>query len=207
MTDHARVPSPPKDLLRRLGRAAPAAETVVAEIRSQATLPFDPKDAPGYLAIQTQGFGSLLVVRADVSVADAEKIRAWLAGAPPQGVPGANREEALKDLFEQLETGAPPESFVEYIGTYVAGDFAVGRFTMLLGFRRPVGREAYRQALADKLNGLQAAGPAGWHDEVVDFLRLIAGQASSTEEFLMLASALEDLKDPSKHPVISRLIP
>lgn len=205
MTESRPVPPPP-ELLRWAGGTAPEARTVVAEVRSNATIWFDPKAAPGYLQVRTQGFGSLMLARLDASWEHAKRIQDWLVAAPPQGMPESNREEALKNFFETLETGAPPATFVEYIGTYLSGDQARARFSMLLGFRQPVARERYHAALADKLRGLQATA-APWHAGVIEFLRLYSGQAASTEEFLMLASTTGDLKDPNAHPVISQLIP
>jgi len=199
-------PPPPTELLRRPDRAGPAAQTVVAEIRSQATIWFDPKAAPAYLRISTQGFGSLMVARLDASWAHAKQIQAWLTAPPPPGVPGANREEALKDVFETLETGAPPKPFVEYVGLYLAGDAASARFSLVLGFRQPVARDDYNKAIAEKLRGLQATA-APWHAALIEFFRLYFGQASSTEDFLMLVSTMGDLKDPNLQPLISQLIP
>ena len=197
-------PSP--DLLRRAGGEAPAARTVVAEVRSEATIWFDPKAAPGYLRITAGGFGSLLLVRLDASWEHAKRIQDWLVAKPPAGMAEGNQEEALKNVFETLETGAPPATFIEYVGTYLAGDLARARFSLVLGFRGPVSREQYQKAWADKLQGLKATAPA-WHAALIDFLRLYTGQATSTEEFLMLTSTAGDLKDPGAHPTISQLIP
>jgi hypothetical protein len=198
--------SPPPELLRAAGGTSPEARTVVAEVRSNATIWFDPKAAPGYLQIRTQGFGALMLARLDASWEHAKRIQDWLVARPPQGMPESNQEEALKNAFEALETGDPPATFVEYIGTYLTGDQARARFSMLLGFRQPVARERYHEALADKLRGLQATA-APWYAALIEFLRLYSGQATSTEEFLMLASTTGSLKDPSVHPVISQLIP
>lgn len=205
MTRRSTVPPPP-DLLRAATAAMPAAQTVVAEVRSQATIWFDPKAAPSYLTIRTQGFGSLMLARLDASWEHAKRIQDWLAAPPPTGMPESNQEEALKNFFETFETGAPPSTFVEYIGTYLSGDQARARFSMVLGFRQPVSRDEYQAAWVDKLRGVKAAFEP-WHAALLEFLHLYSGQATSTEEFLMLASTTADLKDPSAHPVISQLIP
>jgi hypothetical protein len=205
MTESNRITPPPAALLHP-GAPTPEALTIAAEVRSNATIWFDPQAAPGYLSLSQAGFGALLIARLDASWQHAQQIQQWLIGKPPAGVPGTNREAALKDVIESLETGTPPAPFVEYVGLYLAGDAAHARYSLVLGMNSPVKREDYQDAWKKKLAALSGnASTKPWNDEIVQFMKLFFGQDTSQEEFVMLASTVGDLTDP-KHFIISLLI-
>lgn len=207
-----RVAPPPASLLRAVS-AAPAAATATAEVRTDASIPFDPTDAPGYLVIAQAQFGAMVIWRLDTSWPHAQRIQGWLIDAPPAGVPGANQEAALADLIENLvvnpESG---EASIEYIGTHLASANAHPTYTVLIGLRHPVQRDAYQDAWLQALNALSATNPP-WHQRVVEFLRLFLAEPGVREEFTMLASSVGDLKanDPTsgnpRYPTISLLLP
>jgi hypothetical protein len=208
MTDQTVIP-PPARLLHD-GRATPDARAVLAEVRSDASLPFDPNAAPGYLRIVDSSFGALVTWRVDLSWSDAQQVQLWLIGAPAGGA-FPTREEALGDFFETLVIGAPPQPYIEYIGTYLTTGISHASYTVLLGMRVPVLRDEYQTSFVNALNALLAAGgPAGWYAELVEFLRLILNQPSSREEFLTLASNIGDLAQTvagvPRFPLIQTLI-
>src|SRR4051812_21300623 len=90
--------APPAHLLRR--QAPPDAQTVVSELRTDASLDFDPSAAPAALMVN-DSFGALIQWRVDLSWNQAQEVQLWLNGAPA-GAAFATREEALKDFFENM---------------------------------------------------------------------------------------------------------
>jgi hypothetical protein len=179
---------PPSALLNE--HAPPNARTIVAEVRSDASLPFDPQAAPAELLLNNVAFGAIIQWRVDVSWSQAQAIQSWLNGRAAGR--GTNREQALKNFLENLRVGPPPGTFLEYVGTYLTTGISNARYTVLLGMRSPVGRDAYRSAFQTGLATLQA-GPPGWPDELVSFLKMILNEPTSHEEFLTLASNMGDL--------------
>jgi hypothetical protein len=201
MTDKRTTP-PPADLLGA-GAAEPKVRTLLAEVRSDASLPFDPKEAPAFLLLDDVAFGALVLWRVDLSWSEAQQIQLWLTGAPT-GVPGATREEALQGFFENLRAPppAPPDTFIEYVGTYLTTGTSHASYTLVLGMRVPHARDAYQTAFQNSLNVI---GPPSWRDELISFIRMMLNQPSSREEFLTLASIVGDLSNGP--PLIQLLIP
>jgi hypothetical protein len=190
MTDK-RITPPPAPLLSS-ETAAPQAKTLVAELRTDASLDFDPQAAPQYLNIVNARFGALVAWRVDLSWSDAQLVQLWLTGAPAGGA-FSTREEALKDFFETLPD-PNGNVFLEYLGTYLATGLSHASYTMIVGMRSPVPREDYKKAFTDALNALrQAIGPSGWYAELVNFMKIMLNQPTSREEFLTLASNEGDL--------------
>jgi hypothetical protein len=129
MTDQ-RIGPPPAALLGS-GAAAPEARTVISEVRSDAAVPFDPSALPHLLER-----GALIQWQVDASWSQAQEIQLWLIGAPAGGWGGGafpNREAALRDFFENLQSGTPPAPFLEYDGTFLTTDLSHARYTMVLG--------------------------------------------------------------------------
>ncbi len=75
---------PPASLLDP--STTPEVRTLLAEVRSDASLPFDPAAAPNYLSLNNVAFGALIVWRVDVSWLQAQAIQIWL-NATPTGCP------------------------------------------------------------------------------------------------------------------------
>jgi hypothetical protein len=188
MTDQRIVP--PAALLGR-DSAAPQVRTLIAEVRSDASLPFDPLAAPTFLVLQGVSFGALIQWRVDVSWSQAQEIQLWLSGVPTGGLL-PSRQEELKSFFDNLQTGTPPVKFLNYIGTFLTTGLSHASYTMLLGVRRPIPRDVYQATFQRALNTL-LAGPAGWPGELVSFLKMMLDQPSSREEFLVLATNVGDL--------------
>ena len=205
------ITQPPSALLRSPS-TAPDARTVLAEVRSDASIPFDPAAAPNFLRMANVAFGALVVWRADVSWVQAQEIQLWLVGSPAGGIAGT-REEALMDFFESLQTGTPPEDFLEYVGTYLTAGLSHASYALVLGMRTPVQRNDYQTAFVKGLDALLASiGPGGWYAEMVQFLKLMLGQPSSREDFLALANNIGDLTGNSPttgqplYPLIKLLV-
>jgi hypothetical protein len=195
MTNQTVAP-PPAELLSSHA-AAPEARTLVAEVRSDTFLPFDPCHAPDFK------FVALILGRVDVSWSQAQQIQLWLTGAPA-GAPYVTREQALKHFFENFQAGTPPATFLEYVGTYLTTDVSHASYTLVLGMRAPVRREDYQAAFQNAVKTLLGL-PGGWPGELVSFLKMMLNQPSSRTEFLTLATCLGDLtvKGP---PLVRTLI-
>jgi hypothetical protein len=223
--------APPPAAMLKASLGLPKAVTVLAEVRTDSSIPFDPGDAPPYLSIDDARFGALVLWRVDVPWTEARKIQQWLIGAPGPGAPFAvpdplpdpmppdlRRENALRTMIENMRAGAPPGPFAEYLGTYLQSDTSHARYTMAVALRTPVSRTDYQTAWLNAIAVAQGAAPApppapSWYQDIVTFLKLMLGQASSEEEFVQLASNVGDLAadDPKapgtpKFPMIKLLI-
>jgi hypothetical protein len=110
--------APPPTALFGSDIGMPEARTLLAEVRTDASLPFVPNAAPAYLLLANIAFGALIQWRVDVSWSQAQQIQLWLTGAPAGGL-FPTREQALKDFIENLLAGTPPAQFLDYVGTYV----------------------------------------------------------------------------------------
>jgi hypothetical protein len=144
----------------------------------------------------------------DVSWSQAQEIQLWLIGAPAGGW-GAfpNREAALRDFFENLQSGTPPAQFLEYDGTFLTTDLSHARYTMVLGMKVPTKREAYQDAFNKALDDLLAgAASASWAAELISFLKMMLNQPSSREDFLTLAVNVGDFTGKRLPPLIKMLI-
>jgi hypothetical protein len=207
------ITAPPAWLL---GADAPEISTVTAEVRSDASIPFDPKDAPAFLNLQGgTRFAAFVLWHVDLAWPDAQRLQLWLTGAPAGGI-APTREEALKDFIENLVAPDPsgaPVNFASYLGTFLASDLSHAAYTTLIGLRRPLPRAVYQKAWID---GLSGASGAPWFPELRDFLRMVLAQPSSREEFMQLAQGVGDLKasrgavpplQNAVHPMINLLIP
>jgi hypothetical protein len=203
MTDQ-RITPPPAALLG-FGTLAPEARTLIAEVRSDASLPFDPQAAPNFLALPGVKFGALILWRVDVSWVQAQQIQLWLTGAPAGGL-FPTRQEALKDFFENLRAGAPPIQFLDYVGTYLTAGLSHASYTLVVGMRSPTPRDQYQAEFQNALNGLLAvAGPVGWPAELISFLKMFLNHPSTREEFLTLATNIGDLLQNGP-PLIQTLV-
>jgi hypothetical protein len=204
MKDQSIAP-PPAPLLSP-DTAPPEARTVIAEVRTDASIPFDPQAAPGFIVIPNVGFGALIQWRVDVSWSQAQEIQLWLTGAPAGGL-FPTREEALKDFFDNLvQAGAPPTQFLDYVGTFLATGLSHASYTLIVGMRVPHPRDVYQASFNNALNGLLGvAGMVGWPAELISFLKMMLNQPSSREEFLNLASNVGDLTVGGP-PLIQKLI-
>ncbi len=200
MTDK-RITAPPAQLLRTA--AGPEARTIVAELRTDASIEFDPQAGPASLLVN-ESFGGLIVWRVDLSWSLAQEVQLWLIGAPA-GPAFATREEALKDFFDNIVDGNG-DLFLTYIGTYLEAGLSHASYTMTIGMFSPVSREDYQQIFLDALDAL----PPAWRAEVVDLIRLLCNQPSSREEYLLLASNEGDLArsvaGKPVHPLIHAMI-
>ena len=184
---------PPASLLDP--STTPEVRTLLAEVRSDASLPFDPAAAPNYLSLNNVAFGALIVWRVDVSWLQAQAIQIWLnatpTGLPPFIPPSPNtRDRALKDFFENLQVG--DINPIEYVGTYLLTGESHASYTLVLGMRSPVKREAYQAAFTQALNVIQGSFPP-WFAELMQFVKMMLGQPSSREEFVSLAVNVGDL--------------
>jgi hypothetical protein len=197
--------APPSAAQLRSATATPEVRTLIAEVRSDASLPFDPQAAPRFLLLPNVAFGALIHWRVDVSWSQAQQIQLWLTGAPAGGL-FPTRQEALKDFFENLQTGTPPQQFLDYVGTYLEAGASHASYTLVLGMRVPVPRDVYQSTFHAALTGLVAvAGPVGWPAELISFLKMMLNQPSSREDFLTLASTVGDLA-VNGPPLIKTLI-
>jgi hypothetical protein len=184
----------------------PEVQTIIAEVRSDASLPFDPHAAPDFLNIIDSGFGALILWRVDVSWSQAQEIQLWLNTRPGTGGGSVDtRQQALKRFFENLRTGDSPEPFLVYAGTYLTTGQSCASYTLVLGMRAPVSRDDYQSAFQTGLNAVRAGSP-GWPEELVNFLKMMLNQPSSREEFLTLASDVGDLSSERAPPLIRTLI-
>ncbi|MET0531850.1 MAG: hypothetical protein ABW003_26555 [Microvirga sp.] len=195
--------TPPPAALLGFGTLAPEARTLIAEVRSDASVPFDPKAAPAFLTLPGVAFGALIQWRVDASWVQAQQIQLWLTGAPAGGL-FPTRQEALKDFFENLQVGGV--QFLEYVGTYLTAGLSHASYTLVLGMRSPVPRDQYQAEFQNALNGLLAVGgPVGWPAELISFLKMFLNQPSTREEFLTLASSVGDLLQNGP-PLIQMLV-
>jgi len=192
---------PPADLLGP--SSTPEVRTLIAEVRSDASLDFDPKAAPAALLLNNVAFGALVQWRVDVSWSQAQQIQQWLIGAPA-GAVAPNRQVALKDFFENLQAGAPPGPFLEYVGTYLTANISHASYTLIVGMRVPIRQDVYQAAFQSGLTAL-LGGPPGWPGELVSFLKMMLNQPTSREEFLTLASNIGNLATNGP-PLIKTLI-
>jgi hypothetical protein len=202
---------PPASLLQ--SPTTPDVHTLLAEVRSDASIPFQPGPAPNYLTIPNVGFGALIVWRVDVSWLQAQEIQKWLIAAPtglPPFIPPTpnTRDRALEGFFESLQVGATNP--IRYVGTYLLAGGSHASYTLVLGMRAPVKREDYQAAFTDALNVIQASFPT-WFAELMQFVKLMLGQPSSREEFVSLAVNVGDLTRNDAagnpmYPLIKRLI-
>jgi hypothetical protein len=201
MTDQ-RIAPPPAALLGS-GTAAPEARTVISEVRSDSSLPFDPSAPPFFL-----NRGALIQWQVDLSWSQAQQIQLWLIGAPAGGWGHfPSREAALRDFFENLQAGTPPAPLLEYDGTFLTTGLSHARYTMVLGMKVPTTRDVYQDTFNKALNDLLAgAESAGWAAELVSFLKMMLNQPSSREDFLTLAANIGDLAAPRQPPLIKTLI-
>jgi hypothetical protein len=207
MTDH-RIAPPPAALLE--SKTAPDARTVTAEVRSDASLVFDPNAAPGSLILNNVAFGAIIQWRVDVSWSQAQQIQQWLIGAPAGGL-FPTRQEALVDFFENLQVNNPPGVFLEYVGTYLTTGVSHASYTLVLGMKAPRTRDAYQTAFEGALNALLPAPPNPpppntWPNDLMNFLNMILNQPTSREEFLTLASNIGDLTGANAPAIVRRLI-
>ena len=196
MTDVHPVP-PPLPALLRATAATPNAQTVHAEVRTDASIPFDPAAAPAYLHVSFQ-YGAFVLWRVDVSWAEAQKIQLWLAGPAGPGslaAAGASREEALQLLVANLQKPGAG-AFADYIGTYLATGVSHASYTMVVGIKDPIPRDDYQTAWLGAIAALPPPGPPpalSWRADIVEFLKLMLSQPTSQEEFIQLASNVGDL--------------
>jgi hypothetical protein len=194
-----RRPTLPPSALLRAAAAPPQAATVQAEVRTDASLPFDPDEAPDYLVIEDAKFGALVLWRVELSWADAQDVQLWLIGAPGPGslVPATapanenTRENALSLFVENLN--GPAGTFAEYVGTYLESEVSHASYTVMVGIRTPISRQDYQAAWLNAIAALPAAAAPSWRADLVDFLRMILGRETSEEKFLQLASNIGDL--------------
>src|SRR5262245_33215575 len=114
MTDQP-IARPPAELLE--GSGHPEVRTLIAEVRSDAALSFDPLAAPSFLTLASVAFGALIIWRVDLSWSQAEELQDWLTGTPVGAGLPATREEALKDFFDQLKVNNA--QFLDFVGIYL----------------------------------------------------------------------------------------
>ena len=209
MNQHDRHPiaAPPPSLLRDHA-PAPSSVAVVAEVRSDASIKFDPQAAPAFLTLPQNGFGSLLLWRFRLSWSKAQEVQLWLTGPSP--VNPITREAELRDFFNTLTItplgGGGPATFLHYIGTFLSSDLAYASYTLAVGMHVPVPRQQYQEVWMARLDSLKTAAPA-WYADLMQFLRLCLDPATISEEFAQLASNVGDLtQNPANHPMISRLL-
>jgi hypothetical protein len=192
--------NPPSDLLRSMS-SGPDAISVAAEIRTNASLDFNPAAAPGYLALAA-GFGALVITTVDTSWTNAQQIQQWLIAPPPAGIPGANQESALKDFYASLESGAPPAPFATYVGTYLEEGVSHASYTIVVGLYSPVSVDDYQAAWVAKLTALQAnPATAAWGAALLTFFKLTLNQPTTVEKFVALASNVGSLASPGNSVV------
>jgi hypothetical protein len=99
-------------------------------------------------------------------------LRNCLRGHGPGAFP--NREAALRDFFENLQSGTPPAQFLEYDGTFLTTDLSHARYTMVLGMKVPTKRKSYQDAFNKALDDLLAgAASASWAAELISFLKMM----------------------------------
>jgi hypothetical protein len=210
---------PPGALLRAAG-VVPRAAAVRAEVRSDASLPFDPDAAPDYLVVQEGTFSAFVLWRVELAWVDAQEVQLWLLDAPGPGslvAVGApaeenTRENALSLFIENMQ--GPNGTFAEYLGTFLESDISHASYTMVVGIRTPISRADYQAAWLGSVNGLPAGGAApaaAWRTELIAFIRMMLGRETSDEKFLQLASNVGDLTqlDPAgapRYPMIHLLL-
>ncbi|MCK8784067.1 hypothetical protein M0638_06700 [Roseomonas sp. NAR14] len=203
-----RAAAPPASLLRA-DASAPATVAVVAEVRSDASIKFDPMLAPGYLGLPKDGFGALLLWRFQLSWSRAQEVQKWLAGPSPVNPP-ITREEEFRDLINGLDSSkdGSGEFFLHYVGTFLAADQSYASYTIAVGMTKPVARQDYQRIWMEKLDALKK-NPASraWYDELIAFLRLCLDTPLVSEEFALLASNVGDLTgNAANHPMVTRLL-
>jgi hypothetical protein len=202
-----RVALPPADLLY----GAPRTTELRAEVRSDASIQFDPAAAPPYLRLPDEGFGALFTWSVALSWTEAEAVQAWLVAPHPISA-GQNQEQGLADLFNKLQVvttaGGTPHAFLTYVGTYLVAEESSANYRMVVGMRVPVKRAVYQDALLDRLRKLKAnPATAGWYAALMQFLHLMLNPASTREEFMLLGSNIGSLKaNAPSHPMISLLL-
>jgi hypothetical protein len=201
---------PPPAVLLSSDSATPEARTLIAEVRTNATLPFDPKVAPTFLFLPNVGFCALILWRVDVSWSQAQQIQLWLTGAPgaPAGALFPTREEALKDFLEGLQAGTPPAPFLKYVGTYLETGLSHARYTLVLGMQTPIGQDLLLSTVRDGIADVEASARTvggAWQTELIAFFKMIFNQPSTYKELLTLAANVGDLAK-SGPPVIRMLV-
>ena len=202
-----RVAPPPASLLQ----GAPRTRELRAEVRSDASIQFDPSAAPAYLHLPNEGFGALVTWSVSVSWPEAENIQAWLIAPHPLSS-DQTQEQGLADLFSKLQvTAAPggtPHAFLNYVGTYLVSGDSSANYRMVVGMRVPVKREVYQAALLDRLAKLKAnPATAAWYASVVKFFQMMLNPPTAREEFLLLGANVGSLKaNRTSHPMISMLL-
>jgi hypothetical protein len=199
------VAPPPANLLH----GAPRATELRAEVRSDASIQFDPAAAPAYLHLPADGFGALFTWSVSVSWTEAEQIQAWLVAPHPISA-DQTQEQGLADLFDKLQvtSGGAPHAFLTYVGAYLVSGESSASYRMVVGMRVPVKREDYQEALISRLAKLKE-NPATvvWYKSLVNFFQMMLNPPTAREEFLLLAANVGSLKaNRASHPTISMLL-
>jgi len=206
MTDQP-IARPPVELLGE-GKAPPEVQTLIAEVRSDASLSFNPLAAPSFLNLINVAFGALIIWRVDVSWNRAEEMQNWLTGAPVGPGLAATREEALKDFFDNI--AVKNEQILDFVGIYLTTSVSHAQYTMVVGMRNPVPRDVYQSAFDSALSSVLASPLfTSWSADLVNFLKMMLNEPSSREEFLTLATNVRNsLSVPPKDwpPLIQRLV-
>lgn len=195
MTNKTVQPPPPS--LLDPAAASPRAQTLVSELRTDASLDFDPKAAPGSLKIIASGFGAMILWTVDLSWSDAQKVQIWLS-SPAAGT-AALRQDQFKLFIDNL-TAPNGDDFLTYVGTYVESGVSHASYTVVLGMKSPMPLSDYKVAF---LQALSKANPPAWHAQILEFLKLILNQPTSREQYLLLASAEDSFANA---PLIGQLI-
>lgn len=202
-----RVAPPPASLLQ----GAPRTRELRAEVRSDASIQFDPSAAPAFLHLPTEGFGALFTWSVSVSWPEAENIQAWLIAPHPLSA-DQTQEQGLADVFGKLQVtstpGGTPHAFLNYVGTYLVSGDSSAKYRMVVGMRVPVKREDYQAALINRLAKLKEnPATADWYASLVKFFQMMLNPPTAREEFLLLGSNVGSLKaNHASHPMISLLL-
>ena len=188
---------PPPPWLLDPSAASPKTQTLLSELRTDASLEFDPKAAPDSLKITASAFGAMILWKVDLSWSDAQEVQTWLSSKAAES--DNDRQDQFKLFIESL-VDAQGDNFLTYVGTYLESGVSHASYTIMLGMQAPKPLKEYKDSF---MEALQNAGPPAWNEQIVGFLKLVLNQPTSREEYLVLASNEDSFANT---PLIRQLI-
>lgn len=185
----------PQELLARLGAGEPAAGELVAEVRTEAMLPFfhDPGDAAQPAGITLAGSLSAIVsVTAVVSWQRAAALQDWLTDRRSPGSLVTNETELSEFVGDTLFAGGQLAGTARYLGTFILAGRARRTVRLMIGLKQPVSEAQYAAAWAKGLAELKVASPERFA-RIRAFLTMLLEEETVQVEKLLLLSAVGDL--------------
>jgi hypothetical protein len=185
----------PQALIARLGASEPSAGELVAEVRTEAMLPFfhDPGNAAQAGGIRIAGpVSAIVAVTAEVSWRRAAALQDWLTDRRGADALATNETELAEFVSDTLFAGGDLAGTARYLGTFILAGRARRSVRMLIGLTRPVSEAQYAAAWAKALAELKAASPDRFA-RIRAFLTMLLEEETVKVEKLLLLSAVGDL--------------